>query len=122
MRRDKKRGVYTNRTIKTCPCCYNFCTICKGVCKMDVIADIDPEIIAPNHPTSGRKKKQHHLGVGSFKRGRMFAPVCKHRENSWEFRDIHLERHARKKIIKVQISEQLEFHEIMMIADKSIKS
>jgi hypothetical protein len=117
MRRKKNRGVYTNRTMKVCQCCAYFCTICKGVCKIEVIADIDPDSIADNHPLSDRKKKQHHFGVGSLKRGRVFAPITNHRDNSWGYNNSFENRHLKKAYIAVYIRDQLEYYELIKYSD-----
>lgn len=81
---------------------------------MDVIADIDEESIAVNHPPSNRKLKKHHVGVGSFKRGRAFALNTKHRKSSWQITEPG-SRCSKKNIMKNEMNEHLMLFEIMKI-------
>lgn len=76
---------------------------------MDVKADIDPETVAPNHPESYIKLKKQHLGVGSFKRGRIFAPITKHRVPSYKCGYLVKHKQTRRKEMKSELKSQLEY-------------
>lgn len=120
MRRKQKRGVYTNRTIKSCPTCNNYCINCKSICKIDKIGSIDYESIAENHPvlnSSIRYKKLHHYGIGSLKQGKKLICYCwrSHRHPKMSMKEINKKYSENNRFRKFDLSEQISMYEISEI-------
>lgn len=87
MRRKKRYGVYSNKTIRRCGCSHEICDICKSVCKVCYDkAVVDPKSVAENHPKMRSKKiKLHKIGVGSLLPGKKFAYYNEFRHGARKF-------------------------------------
>ena len=73
MRRKRRYGVYTNKTLKFCSNCIDFCQTCKGKCKLEVIGYENSADAPISHPEVSKKKPLYKFGVGSLERGRKFV-------------------------------------------------
>ena len=73
MRRKRKYGVYTNKTLKFCFDCIDFCKTCKGKCKLEVIGYENHNDAPTSHPDAKKRKPLYKFGVGSLERGRNFV-------------------------------------------------
>ncbi|OMJ86925.1 hypothetical protein SteCoe_11480 [Stentor coeruleus] len=75
MRRKKKFGVYSNKSIRKGKN-WVICKICKSICKVKYDkAIVDPKSIAKNHSIGSKRRKLHQFGTGSLLPGRRFL-VC----------------------------------------------
>jgi hypothetical protein len=114
MRRKKRFGVYSNTTLKRCPCCVKFCVICKGKCKAEVLEYTKGEDFPENHPIVYKKKRITHFGRGSLKPGRkfVFKVFTHHKDIDYHYGD-KISRHNRKLKISQVLSEQLIEYSIL---------
>lgn len=76
MRRKKRYNVYSNATIKRCPCCTYDCVLCKGPCKLEYMTQVDPKSISEKHccGSDSNKKRFHKDCTGSLMPGQ--SSVC----------------------------------------------
>jgi hypothetical protein len=113
MRRNKKKNIFTSHTLKYCPDCCNFCYICKGACKAEIINGIDSDMIPENHPVPKKKLKSHKFGIGSLRKGRTFvrAMFGRHRCCSRESKNFETRKNKEKRISD-DLQEQLVLYRL----------
>ena len=116
MKRKQKRGIYTNKTIKSCPTCEYYCVNCKSVCKIETIGLNGCQYIAENHPepsSLSKKIQLHHRGIGSLEPGKKF--ICYARKS-------HRHPKRSQKEINKKYSEKscLEISYMLIRTDKHI--
>ncbi|OMJ89037.1 hypothetical protein SteCoe_8857 [Stentor coeruleus] len=69
MRRKRIRGIYTNKTVKKCSTCEDYCSQCKGPCKTFSKDSNIRALVWEDHtiPSSFKNKKTHRIGVGNYR-------------------------------------------------------
>ncbi len=110
MRRKKRYGVYSNRTIKKCFCNIN-CRQCKGACKTYFPNQCDPDTNWHGYFEPSRNKL-HQKGTGSLMPGRKFVQYDKNHSKTYRYlRDMY-EKYKRlhKRELKELASEEYENH------------
>lgn len=125
MRREKKRGLHTNKTLKWCPNCISYCDQCKGPCKFSsdnpkIRSTIDPNHISVN---LNKIKKTYRLGVGNMKSCKKFHYYMAkyHRSKRMNHYDYALYRDYKNSPIK-DLKDQIECYELELFADYLKKS
>jgi hypothetical protein len=124
MRRKAKRGVYTNRTIKQCPCCEVFCVQCKGPCKIQFEKLADPETIDPEHLTGGWRNissKLHRAGIGKIKTNCKFVFYSEHNHRHPRRLQSPWRMLEEKKQIFYDLNDDLEEYQFEVSLEKQIK-
>ncbi len=109
MRRNKKRNVYTNRTIKRCPYNCYYCDICKSYCKVYYLNNEEPkyEIVGHDYYTN---KKLHQIGIGSLLPGKTMISIQKNRgydDRSYRKDHLLLKLRRKRQILKELTSDVL---------------
>jgi hypothetical protein len=120
MRRKKRFGVYSNKTIKRCACHF-MCKVCKGLCKNDYIAEIDPQSnwhFANSMPI----KRTSQIGVGSLLPGRKFVIYDKKHSFKYSYlvKEEMLMRTRRKRDKKEDIFDEIENWKLHMNLERCV--
>jgi hypothetical protein len=112
MRRKQKRGVYSNKTIKVCPTCVVWCSVCKGICKVSHGFQLDHPSVASwhngfdeNRNLMRKEYKLHKLGFGSLEDGNRF--LC------YSQKSHKIKRKSGKDISKMDTLKKREMKEIL---------
>ena len=115
MRRKRRYGVYTNKTLKKCPCCVYYCASCKGKCKFEVIGYENLDDASIDHRKVMKQKPLHKFGVGSLERGRSFVFKVHKRHRCSSF--LREEKLTRAQVMK-DFNKDIEDGLLMYMIDK----
>ena len=103
MRRKRKHGVYTNRSIKKF-ISYSFCKVCKSVCKSGFPKLIDPSTNW-HHYDNPNRKSLSYFGFGSLLPGKKFVEYDKNQ--GFKYRYLRNEIFRKEQIRKWELRDMV---------------